>query len=142
MITSGEIDLVNQVLAERRAFRNASTQAGDRGVAADLWPGISETLANMPAKASIFDWLKESESFCRGVIELAVEISLDKNWQVDFNRLVEEIQLARGSRKFGEYVADSRAKNRLHACETSQITTGKTEATTTLERLHPQPSVN
>ena len=38
MITSGEIGLVNQVLADRRAFYNVSTQAGDWGVAANLWP--------------------------------------------------------------------------------------------------------
>lgn len=128
MLGQGEIDLVNKVLAERRAFRSIGTQAGDRGAAQDLWPGITEVLSSMPAKASVFDWLKESEKFCIGIIELATEIALDNNWSLDYARMMQELQLARGSRKLGEYAADSRAKMRLHGKETSRITSGKATA--------------
>ena len=91
MLNSGELDLVNQVLAERPAFRTIGTQAGDRGAAQDLWPGITEVLNSMPAKASVFDWLRESEKFCVGIIELATEIALDNNWIIDYPRMVEEL---------------------------------------------------
>ena len=90
----------------------------------------------MPVKASVFNWLCESEKFCVGIIELATEIALDNNWEIDYPRMVQELQLARGSRKLGEYAADSRAKMRLHGKETARITSGKTTAAQTLERLH------
>jgi hypothetical protein len=45
-----------------------------------IWPGITEVLKNLPAKVNIFDWLKESERFCRAVVELAMEIAMDNGW--------------------------------------------------------------
>ena len=90
----------------------------------------------MPAKASVFDWLRESEKFCAGIIELATEIALDNNREIDYPLMVQELQLARDSRKLEEYALDSRAKMRLYGKETARITSGKTTAAQTLERLH------
>ena len=41
-------------------------------------------LGNIPAKTNIFEWLKESQMFCTNVIELAMEIVMDKGWPVNF----------------------------------------------------------
>ena len=53
-----------------------------------MWPGITEILSSMTAKASVFDWLRESEKFCVGIIELATEIALDNHWDIDYPRMV------------------------------------------------------
>ena len=50
----------------------------------DLWPGISEILGNLPAKTNVFEWLKESQMFCINLIELAMEVVLDKGWPINF----------------------------------------------------------
>lgn len=80
---NGDSALATKILAERRV-KSVATQAGDRGVPADLWPGISEILGNLPAKTNVFEWLKESQMFCINLIELAMEVVLDKGWPINF----------------------------------------------------------
>lgn len=83
MMLNGDSALATKILAERRV-KSVATQAGDRGVPADLWPGISEILGNLPAKTNVFEWLKESQMFCINLIELAMEVVLDKGWPINF----------------------------------------------------------
>ena len=94
----------------------------------DLWPGITDTLSALPAKANVFEWLKESERFCKAIIELAMEIAMDNGWRHDYQAMQQDIIRARGGRKFGEYAADARAKARLHAGEQGRIVGGKADA--------------
>lgn len=58
-------------------------------------------LGNLPAKTNVFEWLKESQLFCTNIIELAMEIALDKGWPLDFPKMSEEIAQAREQRRFG-----------------------------------------
>ena len=97
----------------------------------DIWPGISEILGALPAKTNIFDWLKESERFCKSVVELAMEIARDNGWKHDYESMQGEFLKARGSRKFGEYAADARSKARMHASEQGRILGGKLAARAT-----------
>ena len=116
MMAKGDASLANKILVDRRQ-RTVGTQAGDRGIAMDVWPGITGVLCALPAKTNVFEWLKESEKFCKAVVELAMEIAMDNGWKHNYAQMQEEIVRAQNQRKFGEYVADSRAKARLHAQE-------------------------
>lgn len=40
-------------------------------------------LGNLPAKTNMFDWLKESQLFCTSVMEIAMEITMDRGWPLD-----------------------------------------------------------
>ena len=55
--------------------------------------------------------------FCTNVIELAMEIVLDKGWPINFLKMYEEILAVRESTVYGYYAADRRAQERLHAEE-------------------------
>lgn len=121
-------DRNERILADRLARVSRGVQVGDRGVDQDLWPGITELLSNLPAKLSVFDMLKQSEAFCRSIVELAMEISQDKGWNIDYNTLHKEVMAGRANRKFGEYYADTIQKKRLHAREIARIVGGKTES--------------
>ena len=72
-----------------------ATQAGRRGVAQDLWPGITDVLSSIPSRTNLLEWMRDSERFCRALIELAIEISLDNKWQFDLQRIERDISNAR-----------------------------------------------
>lgn len=66
----------------------------------------------------MLEWLKTSELFCKAILELCIEIAMDQNWQFDLSASVAALEAGRANdRKYGEYVADVRAKERLHQVE-------------------------
>lgn len=93
-----------------------------------MWPGITELLGNLPAKVSVFDMLKQSEAFCRSMIELAMEIAMDRGWHMEYTSLEKDVVQGRAARKFGEYYADKKQKKRLHATEIARLMGGRADS--------------
>ena len=78
-------------------------------MAVSLQPSISDILASLPSKVNLLDWLRNSEVFCRNLLELCIEISMDKGWKLDFDVIMAALREGRKTRKYGEYTADVRA---------------------------------
>ena len=59
---SADPALASAIFAQeaKRPLRNAGAQAGARGVAQDLYPGISEYLDSLQSKKSVLELLKGS----------------------------------------------------------------------------------
>ena len=51
---------------------------GQRGVAQDVYPSISEYLDSLLSKHSVLELLCSSQEFTRSLLELCLEISLDQ----------------------------------------------------------------
>ncbi len=104
----------NPLLTRIFETKQKRVQTGEGGVAQGLYPGITDTLTSLPSKASLFEWLRNSELFCRAMMELCMEIAMDQNMSFDLSSSYQAIAEGRKTRAYGEYVADTRARERLH----------------------------
>ena len=70
-----------------------------------------------------------------------MEISQDKGWNIDFEKLQREVLDGRANRKFGEYYADKIQKKRLHAREIARIVSGKAESRERIALMDSEASI-
>lgn len=95
-------------------------------MAADLWPGITDYLQQIPSKSNLLEVLRQSPQLLQSMVELCIEIAIDKNWPMDFDGMTESVKQAMASRTFGEYAADTISRNRQHLEEQRRVGAQKT----------------